>query len=47
MAPWLTEIRGHVHEDDATRLFRSVVDGFANAGDYRFVAIQKVEEESA
>jgi hypothetical protein len=44
---WLTEIRGHVHEDDATRLFRSVVDGFANAGDYRFVAIQKVEEESA
>ena len=43
---WFTELRSHVHGDDAVRLFRSAVDGFVNAGDDRFVLIQRAEEES-
>jgi hypothetical protein len=44
-ATWLSELRVSIHTDEALRLFRAFVDGFANAGDNRFVAIQRAEEE--
>jgi hypothetical protein len=43
---WLSELRGVIPREGAPlRLFRNIVDGFANAGDNRFVAIQQAEEQ--
>lgn len=45
LATWLSELRASVRGDEAVRIFRSVVDGLATAGDDRFVAIQRAEED--
>ena len=42
---WLSELRAGVLGDEAVRIFRSIVDGLATAGDDRFVAIQRAEED--
>ena len=45
LATWLSELRSAVpNSGQPVRQFRSIVDGFANAGDGRFVAIQRAEE---
>jgi hypothetical protein len=45
LATWLSELRGAVPESgEPLRQLRSIVDGFAKAGDDRFVAIQRAEE---
>jgi hypothetical protein len=45
LATWLSELRGAVPKSgEPLRKFRSIVDGFAKAGDDRFVAIQRAEE---
>jgi len=45
LATWLSELRSAVpNSGEPVRLFRSIVDGFVNAGDDRFVAIQRAEE---
>jgi hypothetical protein len=46
-ATWLMELRRHVHSEEALRILRRLVDGFVNAGDDRFVEIQRAEEDGS